>query len=140
MRTILVPSLGWLVLVAGCDQTPSPTQAVTGSAQAGRSAASAMNLRAVAQAVRQFELHMGRLPTDREGLDALVDPSKLDPSLRDRDRWAGPYLSQADLLDRYGHKIQYRRTEDGFALVSLGQDGEPGGTGPNADFEYRERM
>lgn len=140
MKRAILAATCVALLASGCDQSPSPTKAVTGSAQAGRSVAAAMNLRNVAQAVRQFEIHMGRIPTDREGLGALVSAEKLDGSLRDRDRWNGPYLSEGDLLDRHGHLIVYRRTEEGFVLISLGEDGEVGGTGRNADFEHHERL
>lgn len=138
MRLMLIVAAG--VGAAGCEQAPSPAGAITGSAAAGRSAASAINLRDVEMAVRQFEIDFGRLPTDREGLGVLADASKVDASLRDGSRWAGPYLDPAHLVDRYGQPIVFRRTEDGFVLNSYGEDGQPGGTGRAADYEHRVRL
>ncbi len=140
MRTRLMLIVVLALCGAGCDQSPSTSKAITGSAAAGRSAASAINLRDVEMAVRQFEIDLGRLPTDQEGLAVLADASKIDASQRDGSRWAGPYLDAAHLVDRYGQPIVFRRTEDGFVLISYGEDGQPGGTGRAADYEHRVRL
>jgi len=46
--------------------------------------------------------------------------------------------SDGHLVDRWDHPYQYSATEDGFTLLSLGRDGQPGGEGDDADV-YHDR-
>ncbi len=76
-----------------------------------------------------FYFDVGRYPTTREGLEALV----MDP---DAASWRGPYLkSRRSLIDPWGKQFQYRSPgENGdYDLWSTGADGLPGGEGNNAD-------
>jgi general secretion pathway protein G len=49
--------------------------------------------------------------------------------------WNGPYAKQSDLLDPFGHTFGYLSPgrHGPFDLVFLGQDGQPGGDGLDAD-------
>ena len=51
-------------------------------------------------------------------------------------KWAGPYLRKDVPLDPWGKPYVYKIPgEKGeFDLVSYGKDGQPGGTGENADL------
>jgi general secretion pathway protein G len=51
-------------------------------------------------------------------------------------KWNGPYLKKAVPLDPWGHPFQYRApgTKGEFEIVSLGRDGQPGGSGEDADI------
>lgn len=78
-----------------------------------------------------FRLDVGRYPTTEEGLNALVTAP---PS--DGPRWNGPYLKKGVPLDPWGHAYQYRApgAKGDYEVLSLGKDGQPGGTGEAADI------
>lgn len=83
------------------------------------------------KALDTYRLDLGRYPTAEEGLAALTKrPAE------GGDRWAGPYLSKPAPLDPWGHPYQYTvpGANGDYALLSLGKDGRPGGTGENADI------
>lgn len=85
-------------------------------------------------ALDQYRLDMGRYPSTEEGLKALIEPPE-DEELRKN--WRGPYLKKAKIpRDPWGREYHYRCPgEHGeFDLWSYGADGEPGGTGENADI------
>ena len=78
-----------------------------------------------------YRLDVGRYPNAEEGLGALMTAP---PSAGAK--WNGPYLKKGVPLDPWGNAYQYRspgsRAE--YEIVSLGKDGQPGGTGDNADI------
>jgi general secretion pathway protein G len=84
-------------------------------------------------ALSEFHNDCGRLPTDAEGLEALLTPPQ---DLEGK--WNGPYLKKSDLLDPwdnpYGYMEQGEHNVGSFDLISLGADGQPGGDGDNADI------
>lgn len=100
--------------------------------QIGRSEVQAARaqMRALAQGVEQFRLDNGRFPTTAEGLAAL---QTAPPGLVG---WRGPYLKQALPSDPWGQAYRYRAPADAhdFEIVSLGKDGQPGGTQDAADL------
>lgn len=78
-----------------------------------------------------YRLDVGRYPTTEEGLAALMTAP---PSAGAK--WNGPYLKKAIPPDPWGNPYQYRSpgaTAD-YEVLSLGKDGQPGGTGDNADI------
>lgn len=82
------------------------------------------------KALDNFRLDVGRYPTAQEGLVALVvKPAGVDT-------WAGPYLKKAVPLDPWGHPYVYKipGTKGDYAVISYGRDGQPGGTGEDADI------
>lgn len=87
----------------------------------------------VEQGLSRFQYDCGRLPTDGEGLEALVTPP---PDLEEK--WGGPYLKRSDLLDPWDHGFEY--IEQGlvnvgsYDLISFGADGIEGGEGENEDI------
>ena len=89
-------------------------------------------LDSLAKALDQYRLDTGSYPSSEAGLQALV----ARPA--DQARWNGPYLRKAVPLDPWGRPFVYRvpgeRSE--YELVSYGKDGQPGGTGENADLVY----
>lgn len=88
-------------------------------------------------ALQTLQLDMGRFPTAQEGLALLIHPPS-DAALRAR--WHGPYLDDPTVpKDPWGNPYHYRRPGPQgmpFALFSYGADGEPGGTGIDADIGY----
>ena len=78
-----------------------------------------------------YRLDVGRYPNAEEGLNALmVAPPSAGA------KWNGPYLKKGVPADPWGNAYQYRspgsRAE--YEILSLGKDGQPGGTGDNADI------
>src|SRR3979411_2966283 len=78
-----------------------------------------------------FYLDTGRYPTSSEGLTALAQrPDNASV-------WNGPYLKTGAVPpDPWGHAYVYRApAERGpYEIVSLGSDGQEGGTGTAADI------
>jgi general secretion pathway protein G len=83
------------------------------------------------KALNLFRLHTGRFPSTAEGLNALmVKPVNVRG-------WSGPYLEKEIPLDPWGNKYSYRLPGSKgkeFDIVSLGSDGQPGGTDSAADI------
>ena len=78
-----------------------------------------------------YRLDVGRYPTTEEGLQALTTAPATAAG-----KWNGPYLKKGVPLDPWGNAYAYRapgaRSE--YEIVSLGKDGQPGGTAENADI------
>jgi general secretion pathway protein G len=78
-----------------------------------------------------FRLDVGRYPTTEEGLGALMIAPPATAG-----KWNGPYLKKGVPPDPWGHPYQYRApgSKGEYDIVSTGKDGQPGGTGENADI------
>jgi len=87
-------------------------------------------LDALEKALDQYRLDVGRYPSTELGLKALVERPASEP------KWSGPYLRKDVPLDPWGKPYVYKLPgEKGeFDLLSYGKDGQPGGTGENADL------
>jgi general secretion pathway protein G len=87
-------------------------------------------LDALEKALDQYRLDIGRYPSAELGLKALIERPPSEP------KWNGPYLRKAIPLDPWGKPYLYRIPgEKGeFDLLSFGKDGQPGGSGENADI------
>ena len=78
-----------------------------------------------------FYLDAGRYPSSAEGLGALVQPIGGVAS------WNGPYLKGGSVpLDPWGKAYVYRSPGEhgAYDVVSLGSDGQEGGSGTAADI------
>ena len=99
--------------------------------QVGKSEIKAAQAQIVAlgKALDHYRLDTGRYPNTEQGLDALMQKPASEP------KWQGPYLQKALPLDPWGRPYQYKSPgERGeFDLWSFGKDGQPGGSGENAD-------
>ncbi len=88
-------------------------------------------IRIMQSALAMFKADTGRFPTTAEGLPALVT----DPGITGYDKEG--YLERVP-TDPWGNKYIYIcpgiRGKD-YDLVSLGKDGEDGGSGDDADIE-----
>ena len=78
-----------------------------------------------------YRLDVGRYPTTEEGMAALMTAPPAVAA-----KWNGPYLKKAIPLDPWGNAYQYRApgAKSEYEIVSTGKDGQPGGTGENADI------
>jgi len=84
---------------------------------------------ALEKALDQYRLDTGRYPGMDQGLAALVARPANEP------KWDGPYLKKNVPVDPWGNAYVYKIPgEHGeFDLLSLGKDGQAGGTGEAAD-------
>ncbi len=82
------------------------------------------------KALAQYRIDTGHYPTTEQGLAALNTRPQNEP------KWEGPYLSKGVPTDPWGNPYQYKSPgEHGdFDILSFGKDGQPGGTGENADI------
>lgn len=85
---------------------------------------------ALEKALDQYRLDIGRYPTTEQGLEALM--TRPGGELK----WGGPYLRKAVPNDPWGKAYAYRQPgEHGeYDLLSLGKDGQPGGSGEAEDI------
>ena len=84
-------------------------------------------IKSIENAVMNYALHIGEVPTTEQGLEAL----RTQPSdLKNPRRWAGPYLGKANEalpLDPWGNDYQYEATtKEDFKVWSVGPNGAPG--------------
>lgn len=87
------------------------------------------------QALSLYSLHNGRYPTTEEGLEALIVPPR---SLRNAATYQEGGYIDADEVPRDPWGNEYEYTYPGatgrYDIISYGRDGQPGGTGPDADI------
>jgi general secretion pathway protein G len=78
-----------------------------------------------------YRLDVGRYPSTEEGMAALMAAPPTAGI-----KWNGPYLKKGVPQDPWGQPYQYRSpgSKGEYEIVSLGRDGQPGGTGDNADI------
>ena len=93
--------------------------------------AAKLQIESFASSLDLFYLDVGRYPTGSEGLTALTQrPGNAAI-------WNGPYLKTGSVpADPWGHIYVYRApAERGpYEIVSLGSDGQEGGSGTAADI------
>lgn len=82
------------------------------------------------KALEQYRLDVGSLPSQEQGLQALMAAPAGIP------QWQGPYLKKAIPPDPWGHAYVYKLSANrrDVDIVSLGADGQPGGTGEDKDI------
>jgi general secretion pathway protein G len=78
-----------------------------------------------------YRLDVGRYPSTEEGMAALMAAPAAAGA-----KWNGPYLKKGIPQDPWGHPYQYKApgTKNDYEILSTGKDGQPGGTGENADI------
>lgn len=97
--------------------------------------AATIQIESLSGALDLYFLDLGRYPSTAQGLAALVQrPGGASA-------WNGPYLKNANVPnDPWGHPYLYRSpSEHGpYEIISLGSDGQEGGTGIAADIKSWE--
>ncbi|MFA5252308.1 MAG: type II secretion system major pseudopilin GspG [Phycisphaerae bacterium] len=121
-----------MLIIIGLLATLVVTKVATKIDQA-RVTTTKANLKILHNAVNQFKMDTGRLPTEEEGLMALVEqPSdvvRYEP---------GGYLETTEIpKDGWGNDFIYELSPESgksFVIKSLGADGEEGGEDNDADL------
>jgi general secretion pathway protein G len=97
--------------------------------------AATIQIQSFSSSLDLFYLDLGRYPTTSEGLTALVTrPGGASA-------WNGPYLKNNSVPnDPWGHPYKYRAPGEhtSYDVISLGSDGQEGGTGTAADIKSSE--
>ena len=87
-----------------------------------------------ALALDQYRLDNDYYPATGQGVAALRERPSGEPEARN---WRGPYLRKAVPLDPWGHAYVYKSPGEvnaqTYDLLSLGRDGQVGGSGEDAD-------
>lgn len=127
----LVEVIVVLVIIAGVIGLVGPQ--VFGQLEKSRVQTTRSQIELLATALDTYRLEIGRYPTERQGLVALVEQPEGVPL------WNGPYLRKPTLpKDSWGQDYVYVIPADrngvDYELYSLGADGEPGGEGDDADI------
>jgi general secretion pathway protein G len=89
----------------------------------------------IALALDAYRVDNDEYPTTEQGIQAL----RAIPATGDAPaNWRGPYLRQVIPLDPWGRPYVFISpgvaNPNGYDLYTLGKDGQPGGTGENADI------
>jgi general secretion pathway protein G len=81
------------------------------------------------KALDQYRIDTGHYPNASQGLTALMVKPEDEP------RWAGAYLKREVPQDPWGRAYVYRTpgAKGEFDLLTLGRDGQPGGSGDDQD-------
>ena len=120
---VVIAILGLLYALVG----PTVLRSLSGA----KSSTAQVQVRNIGAAIELFQLDVGRIPTQEEGLRALTSQPPGAVS------WNGPYLARADALnDPWGHPYLYRSPgKDGrpYEVYTLGADNAEGGSGENKD-------
>lgn len=90
---------------------------------------------ALEKALDQYRLDVGAYPTPEQSLNALAtQPAGVQ-------KWQGPYLKKAVPQDPWDHPYIYRlsASQQDIELISLGSDGQPGGTGEAKDIALSDK-
>jgi general secretion pathway protein G len=92
--------------------------------------AAKIQIESFASALDLYYLDLGRYPNSNEGLTALTRGNNAPG-------WNGPYLRGGVVpSDPWGHGYLYRSPAERapYEIISLGSDGQEGGSGPAADI------
>src|SRR2546423_10899414 len=95
-----------------------------------KSKAAKIQIESFSSALDLYYLDLGRYPTSNEGLAALTRGNNAPG-------WNGPYLRGGVVpSDPWGHAYVYRAPGERapFEIISLGSDGQEGGSGTAADI------
>jgi general secretion pathway protein G len=104
---------------------------VVGRTDEARGVAARQDIASVMQALKLYRLDNSRYPTTDQGLMALVEKPSLDPV-------PGNWKSYLDRLPKDPWGNPYQMLSPGvhgeIDVFTLGADGQPGGSGPDADI------
>ena len=106
---------------------------VLGQLGGAKSKTAALQIADLEKSLELFKLDVGRFPTTKEGLEALVTKPA------DVTGWNGAYIKGGVPNDPWGKPYVYTNptAAGNMEILSLGADGTPGGDGENADIRNK---
>lgn len=127
---VILALLAGLVLPKFLDQTKK-----------GNVAAAKTQIGSFKQAIELYQLDMGSVPTQQQGLDALIHQPSGGSS--QSGKWKGPYLNdvQSIPLDPWGTPYDYKSpgpNDTDYEIVCYGEDTKPGGDSWAADISSQD--
>jgi len=112
---------------------------VVGRSEDARRAKAVSDIEALGTALDLYAADNGKYPSQEQGLEALRTAPTTPPTPR---AWSGPYLKKPLSADPWGGAYIYRspgeHNKESYDLSSLGADGQPGGSGNDADLNNWE--
>ena len=125
---VVVMIIAILVGVVGINVIRRPAEAKVTAAR--------MQLKQLKHAVELYRLDQGRVPSQEQGLEALVARPTREPIPANYP--AEGYLDSRSVpRDPWGHEFIYLalgRRGESFEIITYGSDGEPGGSDDAADI------
>lgn len=120
-----------LALIAGIVGTQ-----LLGEAERAKVDATRIQIRSLESALSLYRLHNSRYPTSEQGLEALLRQPEVGNI---PNNWQGPYIT-SNSVPRDGWKNPFVYISDGqdYTIISLGADGEEGGSDLDADISSKE--
>ncbi len=109
---------------------------IAGRTGEGRVARASADIKNLQTAIEMYRADNGRIPTPEQGLEALVRRPERQP-VPNRYPEGGYLLSPRVPVDPWGRPYIYLvpgRRGERYEILSYGADGEPGGTGENAEL------
>ncbi len=97
-----------------------------------KSETASLQIKQINSALQLFYIDLGRYPSEAEGLRVMFEAPGGDT------RWEGPYLESASAItDPWGRDYLYQVAADAVIpkVISLGRDGQIGGTGEDTDID-----
>ncbi|MEX1057113.1 MAG: type II secretion system major pseudopilin GspG, partial [Natronospirillum sp.] len=89
----------------------------------------------IENSLQMYRLDNSHYPSTEQGLEALMREPSGSPQPRN---WRGPYL-RSPPRDPWSNMYQYvNHDSNRVEIISFGADGQPGGSGDNADLSSLE--
>ena len=119
-----------LALIAGIVGTQ-----LLGEAEKAKAEATRIQIHSLESALSLYRLHNSSYPSTEQGLAALLKKPDVGTI---PEQWQGPYIN-GNNLPKDGWKHDFIFISDGrdFTIISLGADGQEGGTELNADISSK---
>lgn len=120
-----------LALIAGIVGTQ-----LLGEAEKAKVNATKIQIRSLDAALSLYRLHNSTYPTTDQGLRSLL--SKPDVGTIP-EQWQGPYIkANRAPRDGFGHDFVYVSDGRDYTIISLGKDGQEGGSELDADISSKD--
>ncbi len=111
-------------------------QSLRGATEKAKRTKAEADIAELKTALDRYYLDNGQYPTTEQGLQALVTAPTSGPVPANYED--GGYVQQIP-LDPWGHAYVYQSDGNSYVLKSYGADGQPGGTGRNADIVAKQQ-
>jgi general secretion pathway protein G len=120
-----------LALIAGIVGTQ-----LLGEAEKAKAEATRIQIKSLESALSLYRLHNSTYPTTEQGLEALVRKPEVGTI---PENWAGPYITSKTVpSDGWKHPYVYQSDGRDFTIISLGADGQQGGSDLDADISSKD--